>query len=229
MAKRKPTNKYYFSVEGETEQWYLKWLQDTINNTEKATCKVSIDCPVRKNPLKHAKSVTVTRKIEIYHFFDYESDEPLHVKGFQEALDNMKKAEKIGKQIKYKSGYSNFTFDLWIILHMTNCNAAFSHRKQYITPINRAFGEKFQNMDEFKEENNFKRCLRKMDLSNVIAAVDRARKIMQRNQDNGYTLYQYKGYQYYKENPSLTAWEAIEKILKDCELIGKGYYLKIQI
>ena len=30
---------------------------------------------------------------------------------------------------------------------------------------------------------------------------------------------QYKGYQYYKENPSLTAWEAIEKILKDCELI----------
>ena len=59
MAKRKPTNKYYFSVEGETEQWYLKWLQDTINNTEKAACKVSIDCPVRKNPLKHAKSLTV--------------------------------------------------------------------------------------------------------------------------------------------------------------------------
>ena len=68
MAKRKPTNKYYFSVEGETEQWYLKWLQDTINNTEKAACKVSIDCPVRKNPLKHAKSLTVTGKIEIYHF-----------------------------------------------------------------------------------------------------------------------------------------------------------------
>ena len=98
-GKEKTNNKYYFSVEGETEQWYLKWLQDMINNTEKAACKVSIDCPVRKNPLKHAKSLTVTRKIEIYHFFDYESDEPLYVKGFQEALDNMKKAEKIGKQI----------------------------------------------------------------------------------------------------------------------------------
>ena len=118
--KRKSTNKYYFSVEGETEQWYLKWLQDMINDTEKAACKVSIDCPVRKNPLKHAKSLTVTRKIEIYHFFDYESDELLHVKEFQEIMDNMKKAEKIGKQIKYKSGYSNFTFDLWIILHMQN-------------------------------------------------------------------------------------------------------------
>ena len=30
MAKRKPTNKYYFSVVGETEQWYLKWLQDRL-------------------------------------------------------------------------------------------------------------------------------------------------------------------------------------------------------
>ena len=35
MAKRKP-NKYYLCVEGETEQWYLKWPQDTINTTEKA-------------------------------------------------------------------------------------------------------------------------------------------------------------------------------------------------
>lgn len=120
VMKRKSTNKYYFSVEGETEQWYLKWLQDMINDTEKAACKVSIDCPVRKNPLKHAKSLTVTRKIEIYHFFDYESDELLHVKEFQEIMDNMKKAEKIGKQIKYKSGYSNFTFDLWIILIWQN-------------------------------------------------------------------------------------------------------------
>ncbi|CUO93479.1 RloB domain-containing protein [Eubacterium sp. am_0171] len=219
MAKRKPTNKYYFSVEGETEQWYLKWLQDLINNTEESVCKVSIDCPVKKNPLKHAKSLTVTREIKVYHFFDYESDEPNHVQGFQDAMDNMKKAEQIGKQIKYKSGYSNFTFDLWIILHMANCNASFTHRKQYITPINKAFGEKFENMDEYKHEDNFKRCLSKMNLSNVIDAIERARKIMQKNNENGYRLLEYRGYKYYKENPSLSAWEAIEKILSDCKLL----------
>ena len=28
---RKETRKYYFSVEGETEHWYLNWLQNTIN------------------------------------------------------------------------------------------------------------------------------------------------------------------------------------------------------
>ena len=191
MSKKKATKKYYFSVEGETEQWYLKWLQDTINNTEQAVYRVSIDCPVRKDPVKHAKCLNVTQKVEVYHFFDYESDEQTHVNAFMSTMDNMKKAEKIGKQITYKSGYSNFTFDLWIVLHMADSNASYAHRKQYLVPINRAFGEKFASMEEF----------------------------MQSNQDNGYTLHQYKGYHFYKENPSLESWKAIEKILKDCGLI----------
>lgn len=109
MAKKKTTQKYYFSVEGETEQWYLKWLQDTINGTEQASQRVSIDCPVKKDPLKHAKTLNVTQKIEVYHFFDYESAEQVHVDAFTKTLDNMKKAERIGKQITYRSGYSNFT------------------------------------------------------------------------------------------------------------------------
>ncbi|WP_244834431.1 hypothetical protein [Clostridium sp. BJN0001] len=46
-----------------------------------------------------------------------------------------------------------------------------------------------------------------------------AKRIMQNNEKNGYTLKQYKGYKYYKENPSLAIWEVIEKILKDCSLI----------
>ena len=68
MIKKKTTQKYYFSVEGETEQWYLKWLQDLINSTEASLYKVSIDC-MPKNPIKLVKSITVTRKIDIYHFF----------------------------------------------------------------------------------------------------------------------------------------------------------------
>ncbi len=219
MGNRKPNKKYYFSVEGETEQWYLKWLQEIINQTEETVYKISIDCPVKKNLVKHVKSLTITKKIEIYHFFDYESDEEIHVQRFKEIMDDMKKAQGIGKQILYKTGYSNFTFDLWIILHMTNCNCSYAHRKQYINEINKAYDEKFQDMDEYKKEKNFKRCLGKLQLSNVIDAINRAKRIMQKNQENGYVLHQYKGYRYYRENPSLDAWEAIEKILKDCELI----------
>jgi len=150
---------------------------------------------------------------------DYESDEPIHVKQFIETMDNMKAAKSLGKQIAYQFGYSNLTFDLWILLHMADCNGAISHRKNYLGPLNRAYDEHFQSMAEYKHETNFKRCLSKLQLSNVIDAVNRAKGIMQRNQDNGYPLQQYKGYKYYKENPSLAIWEVIGKILKDCELM----------
>ena len=219
MAKMKNTKKYYFSVEGETEQWYLKWLQDRINETEEAKIKVSFDCPVQKNPLKRAKSMVITGKTEVWHISDYESDEPIHVKQFIETMDNMKAAKGLGKQISYQFGYSNLTFDLWIILHKADCNGTIAHRKNYLSPLNRAFDEHFENMDEYKHEANFKRCLGKINLTNVIDAVNRAKKIMQKNKDNGYVLQQYKGYRYYKENPSLAIWEAIENILKDCQLI----------
>ncbi|MDD3204946.1 MAG: RloB domain-containing protein [Lachnospiraceae bacterium] len=219
MAKMKSTKKYYFTVEGETEQWYLKWLQDRINETEASAYKVTFDCPVQKNPLKRAKSLVVTGKTEVWHLSDYESDDPIHTKQFTETMDNMKAAKEVGKQITYKFGYTNLTFDLWIILHKADCNASYTHRKNYITPLNRAYGEQFEYMKEYKHEDNFKRCLGKLELSNVIEAVNRAKRIMVRNEENGYKLLQYKGYKYYKENPSMAIHEIIGKILKDCELI----------
>lgn len=223
MANRKSVKKYYFSVEGETEHWYLKWLQELISTTEESAYKVSFDCPVQKNPYKRAKTLNILntekKKIEIYHISDYESDDLIHVKEFIETMDNMKKANDSGKFITYKFGYSNLTFDLWIILHRADCNGYISHRDNYIKPLNRAYDENFESMGEYKHEDNFKRCLAKLQLSNVIDAVNRAKAIMQRNQENGYVLHQYKGYKYYKENPSLAIWEAIEKILRDCELI----------
>lgn len=218
MAKMKSTKKYYFTVEGETELWYLKWLQDRINETSEALYKVSFDCSVQNNPLKRAKSLVVTGKTEIWHLSDYESDDTVHVRQFIETMDNMKLSKSIGKQITYKFGYTNLTFDLWMILHKADCNAAFAHRKNYITPLNRAYDEHFEDMKEYKHEDNFKRCLGKLTLVNVNEAVNRAECIMRRNQEAGYILQQYKGYKYYKENPSLAIHEVIRKILNDCEV-----------
>lgn len=219
MIKRKSTKKYFFTVEGETERWYLEWLRDRINECEESTCKVAFDIQVQKNPLKRAKSLAVTSKTEIWHLSDYESNEPVHVKQFTETMTNLKAASNLGKQISYKFGYTNLTFDLWIILHKSVCNSAQVHRKNYIYPLNQAYGEKFENMDEYKHEDNFKRCLGQLSLDDVRNAIDRANKIMAKNRENGYRLYEYKGYKYYKENPSLAINEIIEKILKDCELI----------
>ncbi len=216
MAKFKESKKYYFTVEGETEKWYFEWLQKTINKTETAKFKVDFDCKIQKDPSKRVKSLTIRGKTELYHISDYESNEPIHVKQFINAMDNLKTAKSLGKQIDYKFGYSNFTFDLWIILHKLSCNSSFSHRSQYVKPINDAYNEKFENMDQYKHEDNFKRVLSKLTLDDVISAINRAKAIMKRNQENGYTLQDYKGYKYYKENPSLMVWEPVEKILKDC-------------
>ena len=72
IMARKKTKKYYFTVEGETEQRYLKWLETIINKQDKSIYKVSFDCKIQKNPLKYAKGLTIIEKTEIWHLFDYE-------------------------------------------------------------------------------------------------------------------------------------------------------------
>ena len=218
MPGIKLTKKYYFSVDGETEKWYLDWLQTQINNEAESKYKVSIDSKIQ-NPLKRAKSLNVTSKVEVTHLCDYESNEEKHVTQFRTSLDWMKEVSKLGKTIKYNLGYSNFTFELWMILHKANCNASLTHRGQYLGLINKAYGESFQSLDQFKQEDNFKKgILTKISLQDVKDAIGRSKAIMQRNEDNDYVLQQYKNFCYYKENPSLSIWESIKRIIEDCEL-----------
>lgn len=216
MKKEKIT--YYFSVEGETEKWYLDWLQNLINATPEATCMVKLDSKIQKDPLKRVKGMTILGKTQITHVFDRESEEPKHTEPFATTLERMKQAQQLGKNIKYSLGYSNFTFELWIILHKADCNDTKSHRRQYLAPLNAAFDETFENLDQYKHEDHFKRTLAQLTLDDVRAAVRRAERIMQRNQENGYVLQKQHGYSFYRENPSLSLWESIKKILVDCGL-----------
>lgn len=215
---RKETRKYYFSVEGETEKWYLDWLQKTINAIPESKYNVKLDAKIQKDPLARVKGMTLLEQTEITHVFDRESEDSIHTKQFQETLDRMSDAEQLGKDINYKLGYSNFTFELWIILHKADCNGAKTNRKQYLSDLNKAYGEKFEDLNEYKRENDFKRILKKLTIEDVISAVRRAETIMKRNEESGYRLQQYKGYSFYKENPSLSVWEIVDKILKECEI-----------
>lgn len=218
MPKMKTNRKYYFSVEGETEQWYLDHLQRLINNTPESKYTVTLTHKKQKNPVKMVKSLTIAGKTTIWHLCDYESDEPDHVSQFKETMDNLKMAKELGRQVTYYFGYSNLAFDLWIVLHKANCNGSLAHRSHYIRHINRAYGENFADMDQYKAEDNFKRCLSKITLEDVKMAISRAKSIMANNESVGYTLHQYKGYNYYKENPSLDIWKAVECILEECNL-----------
>jgi hypothetical protein len=216
---RKETKKYLFSVEGETERWYFQWLQRAINASSAVLYTVKFDCPVQKDPLKRAKGLITLEKTEITHITDWESEEEIHTRQFETALSRMKSAENIGKSIRYRIGYSNFAFELWIVLHKADCNGSLTHRRQYLPLLNRTYTEQFENLDQYKHEDNFKRILGKLTLDDVGQAVRRSKAIMQSNQENGYVLHQYKGYRYYRENPSLSIWEVVEKVLGECGLL----------
>lgn len=216
---RKENRTFYFSVEGETEHWYLEWLQSRINSDPESKYTVKLNSKIQKDPLVRAKQLTIVGETEVTHIFDFESEEPIHVQQFKTALDRMKEAQKSGKNIKYRLGYSNFTFELWIILHKSDCNCRLTHRRQYLSPLNDAYNEKFENLDQYKHEDNFKRILRRMDLENVRNAIQRSKAIMKKNQEDGYSLQHYRGYRFYKESPSLSIWESIENILSVCDLL----------
>lgn len=86
---------FYFSVEGETEDWYLQWLSKSINVSPQAKFKVSFNRKIEKDPLSRAKGISVLGKTEIFHIFDRESEEPVHVRQFETTLRRMKEAQGI--------------------------------------------------------------------------------------------------------------------------------------
>lgn len=220
MGSRKATISYYFSVEGETEKWYLEHLQKLINSSEKALYSVKFIIKVKKDPREMVKALSFTDKIIINHICDTESNSDEHTRLFRTTLDNMKLACSMGKKLDdYVLGYSNFAFDLWIALHKIDCNAQLSDRRQYLSCLNSGFKEHFISMDEYKQKDNFFRCLEKITLDDVRIAIERADKIMYNNQLSGYRTVEYKGFTYYTENPSLSVHEIIAKILNQCELI----------
>ena len=217
MSDKLETKKFVFSVEGETEQWYLLWLRDQINQCEKRKYNVSIDAKIQQSPKKFYKTVNAKTTPEIIHICDVESNEPVHVEKFRNILSEMKEA-KTQKRITYRLGYSNFTFELWIVLHKKDCNGMLTHRRQYLEHINRAFGESFENLDQYKHEDEFKRCLGKLSIDNVRDALRRADMIEMNNKKDGKTFVEYKGYTYYRDNPALSINEAIRMIFDECRI-----------
>ncbi len=223
MAKttnsRKETLTYYFSVEGSTEKWYLEWLEAQINAIDEAKYKVKFKVEIQKDPVSYGKKLTIQAKTTIWHLSDIEGNTPEHIQTVENTLSRLKDVKTLKKSIVYKWGYSNLSFELWMILHKQNCNSELSGVDNYLIHINRAFDFKFESMKKYKEEANFKRCLAKLTFPEVLIALSRAKAIMQTNARDGYQLTQFKGYSYYTHNPSLDLWQPIEKILNDCGLL----------
>lgn len=215
----KKTEKFYFSVEGETEKWYLEHVQSLINKSETSINNAKIHCKVCR-PSSYIKTLGSLYKPSVFHICDYEEDDEEHIKLFHSIIDEIKNVKKI-KSVDYKLNYSNFTFELWIICHKKALIAPKTDRTQYLQPINELFEESFTSLDEYKKEKNFKLFLTKhiKTIDDIVTATKNAKAIRENHLKNGDKVTEYAFYKYYRNNPDLDMFECIEKILKKCGCI----------
>lgn len=209
------TKKYVLTVEGETEMWYFLWLKDQINQCEDRKYNVSIVPKVQQSPRSFYKGTNAKVTPEIMHICDVESTDKYHLDKFENILKEMKEAKR-EKNIQYHLGYSNFTFELWLILHKKDCFKEFVDRKQYLIPIQQCFGEKFEDLNHYKHESTFKRCLKKLTLNDVKDVAKRADTLTEQNIKNKKKMVKHREYDYYRDNPSLSIHEVVRRILEEC-------------
>lgn len=214
------SKKYYLSVEGETERWYFEHLRGLINASNQAQYKLTLKCDVQKEPLAMAKGLVVPKglTIDVWHVFDFESESEQHRQNFQEALRQIKEANQLGKNLHYHSAYSNFAFDLWMVLHRQNVIHC-GHRRDYIRQINSAFGTNFQRMDDYKKEDNFKAILSEISLDDVAHAVERAKVMNEETDKRGARTAEHCGFVYRLDNPYTELHVPIESMLRETHVL----------
>lgn len=217
---------YYISCEGETEKWYFEWLQTQINNDSRTKNKVNLNPHKGRTPTDYAKSIrgayaaTSGRCKCFYRVQDIEDYNDYHINKLHELCENTKKARSITKNCEFAIAYSNFTFEVWIIAHKLQVPSIID-RIKYYEHINRAFGFKFKDNDEYKKEANFKKLLDVLTLDEVIEhALPECARIRENN-EMFYKNYerQYKGLTYYLHNPDTNIDELIRSILQDAGII----------
>jgi hypothetical protein len=218
MYIKKETVKFIITVDGETELWYFNHLQQLIKSSSDSCCYVNFDIK-KKTILKHTKSLPPICPDFYFHICDYESNDPIHTAKFNTMLKEYKKAKLLRKDIKYQIGYSNFTFELWMILHKIDYFELSQHRDHYKTQINKAYNKNFQFIDDYKKQDEFNKILNEITLEDIQNAIIRAKKIRNNNSTIGIKNIEYSGFTFYKENPDLTIHECVEIVLEKCGLL----------
>lgn len=211
---------YFLSCEGETERWYFEWLKNQINNDSRTKNKVDIKFK-KLMPSAFAKSNagTFTKDMLNDSIFcriqdiEYYNDE--HIKKFHLLLKSTKEARQRYKKISFIIGYSNFTFEVWILAHKAKVREIVD-RAYYYQEINSAYNTAFINNDDYKHENNFKNLLKQLTLDDVIhKAIPECKRFVEKcYSDNPALKRELYGFKYIHANPDTTLHDFIRSILE---------------
>ena len=224
MAK-KESRQFNISVEGiNCERMYFEHLARLVNSSNRNTYNLKVD-PRKMSPLEYAKRNAYkpvdkrkgNKKIPYIHVQDIEDyyDDFQRKKIFG-MIDEMRTAEdKFG--IVYELGYSNYTFELWMLLHVADMKHAVQDRHSYLGAINRWFNRNYTNIDEFKNHTEFRRILDEfVTLDSIIQAIRRAERIVEKNVVDRKVKETYKGVSFYRDNPDVSIHEVVQMIFDVC-------------
>lgn len=220
--RRKLKETFILSVEGETEKWYFEHLRQLINHNAEASRQVTFNIKT-DNPLATRRTFQdIYGETPYFHIFDYESGSVEHQVKFQKTLSCIHEINRTSgrrnRKPPYKPGYSNLTFELWILLHKMETTPHLADRTHYLPYLRNAYDYPFKDLDEYKTEEIFKtRVLNGIGLSDVLSAVKRAERL----RANPLTHSQLKkrlDLSYAEDNPDTTVHECVAEIIKACGL-----------
>ena len=224
---RKESRLFNISVEGiNCEKMYFEHLAKLINSSGRSTYNLKVD-PKKMSPLEYAKRNAYkpvdkkkgNERIPYIHVQDIEDyyDDYQREKFFG-MIDDMRMAEK-QFNISYILGYSNYTFELWMLLHVADMKHAVQNRHSYLTPINKWFHRRYADIDQFKSHDEFQAILDEfVTLDSIKQAIERAKSIVQNNADDGKIKETHKGFTFYRDNPDISVHNVVQMIFEVCEV-----------
>ena len=223
---RKEARKFFMSVEGvNCEKMYFEHLARIVNRSGKNKFVLSV-IPRAQSPMNFSKRNAHLpidkhkgKALPYIHIQDVEdwNDEEQRKK-FYAMIDEMRDAEH-DFGVHYILGYSNYTFELWMLLHVADMNYSVMNRSAYLPKINQFFHRNYKSLDEFKKEDEFSRILNEfVSLDSVCCAMRRAAAIDRSNIERGNVLETYRKTQFYRDNPATTVHQIVEMMLDICEV-----------
>ena len=223
---KKESRQFNISVEGiNCEKMYFEHLAKLINSSDStynlkvAPRKMSPMQYARRNAYKPVAKRKDNKKLPYIHVQDIEDYySEFHKNKFFGMIDEMREAEReFG--ISYELGYSNYTFELWMLLHVADMDYSVQDRKAYLSPINRWFHRDFADLDEFKQEAAFQEILDEfVTLDSIRHAIRRAEKIVEQNAQGRKVSENYRGLTFYHDNPDVSVHEVVRLIFEVCEV-----------
>jgi hypothetical protein len=196
------------ACEGNQEDWYFNHLKGLIKREDHRKHEVNFNlaCTNGGSPLVVAKRANAA---SVGHFerlaaFDYDGKH----QEFIGALD-------FCKNNKIVSGYSNYCFDLWLLLHKTRYMKSVSNANDYEAEV-RIVYDLYEEAD-IKKESVIKQILLQITIEDVHRAIENAEYITTHNEQVKDALFTTSSVKFF-ENPDLSIHKFVAKVLHDAGL-----------